>query len=75
MLSAKVITRQSGDTVERAAKVLEWTGELDALSKTVQVLVEIEDPLSLKPDNVKNRAPCCSGHLSRSTLKARRRRI
>ena len=61
-LNATVIARQGGSAVERRAKVLEWTGELDTLSKTVQVLVEIDDPLSLKTEN-SERPPLLLGSL------------
>ena len=61
-LKATVVARQGDDAIERTAKVLEWTGELDALSKTVQVLVEIDDPLSLKAENTE-RPPLLLGSL------------
>ena len=61
-LNATVIARQGGSAVERRAKVLEWTGELDTLSKTVQVLVEIDDPLSQKTEN-SERPPLLLGSL------------
>lgn len=47
-VSATVMTREGGETRQRPATVLEWTGELESLSKTVQVLVEIKDPLGLE---------------------------
>ena len=47
---AHIISRHSDRHSRRSAAVLEWTGELDPLSKTVQVLVEIEDPLGLNAD-------------------------
>ena len=50
-IKATVIATQGGVSSSRQASVLEWTGELDALSKTVQVLVEIADPLSLTEPN------------------------
>ena len=50
-VNATVLATQNGRESRRKARVLEWTGELDALSKTVQVLVEIADPLSLTETN------------------------
>ena len=61
-LDATVVARQGGEAIERTAKVLEWTGELDALSKTVQVLVEIDDPLSLQAEK-SERPPLLLGSL------------
>ena len=61
-IQATVVATQGGVSSSRNAKVLEWTGELDALSKTVQILVEISDPLSLKETN-RNVPPLLLGSL------------